>query len=402
MIGALREMHVAVGHPEAVVGLLERSRTKVVTITVTEKGYCRDARTGGLDATHPDIVHDLAQRASPRSLVGVLHAACARRRAGNAGPLTVLSCDNLPANGRLLRRLVLEFDALAGGDAAPWVRDNVTFPSTMVDRIVPATTEDDIAAAAADTRVFDAALVCTEPFTQWVIEDRFAGERPAWDTVGALLVGDVEAYETAKLLLLNGAHSAIAYLGYLSGHTYVHEAMQDPLLAGFVEHLMRNEISPVTPAPAGMEHASYIPALLERFRNPALMHRTWQIAMDGSQKLPQRLLAAIRQQLAQGGRIEALSLGVAAWIRYTLGRDEHGAPIDVRDPLAAQFAAIASQSGSEPERLTDAYLALPSVFGEDLRAEPRLRGALVAHLESLLERGASATLRACLSATGGT
>ena len=170
-------------------------------------------------------------------------------------------------------------------------------------------------------------------------------------------------------------------------------------LARYVEHLLRTEISPVTPAPAGMEHDRYIPALIERFCNPALMHRTWQIAMDGSQKLPQRLLATIRLQLGRGGPIVLLSLAVAAWIRYTLGRDERGAPVDVRDPLAGTFAAIAARSGSRPAPLVDAYLGLP-VFGEDLRADERLRGALVVQLESLLERGAAATVHTCLAKSG--
>ena len=400
LIGSLREMHVAAGNPESIIGLLARTGTAVVTITVTEKGYCIDAQSGGLDAAHPDMIHDLAHVASPRSLVGVLHAACVRRRLHEAGPFTVLSCDNLPANGKRLRRAVLEFAALAGGDMEDWIGDNVTFPSTMVDRIVPATTDRDRAAAAAATGVFDAALVCTESFTQWVIEDQFAGARPAWERAGALLVDDVEPYETAKLRLLNGAHSAIAYLGFLGGHEHVHEAMQDAALARYVERLMRTEISPVTPAPPGMKHERYIPALIERFRNPALMHRTWQIAMDGSQKLPQRLLATIRLELGRGGPIELLSLAVAAWIRYTLGRDERGDLVEVRDPLAGKFAAIAAESGCQPAALVDAYLELAAVFGGDLRSAERLRFTLVAHLESLLEHGAVATVRTCLEKTG--
>ncbi len=400
LIGALREMHVAAGNPESVIELLARTGTAVVTITVTEKGYCIDAQAGGLDAAHPEVVHDLGHVASPRSLVGILHAACVRRSIRDAGPFTVLSCDNLPANGKRLRRAVLDFAALAGRDMESWIRDNVAFPSTMVDRIVPATTDRDIADAAAATGVFDAALVCTEAFTQWIIEDHFANARPAWERAGALLVDNVEPYETAKLRLLNGAHSAIAYLGFLSGHVYVHEAMQDAALARYVEHLMRTEISPVTPAPAGMEHERYIPALIERFRKPALMHRTWQIAMDGSQKLPQRLLATIRHQLGRGGPIALLSLAVAAWIRYTLGRDERGDPVDVRDPLAGTFAAIAAESGGRPAALVDAYLGLAAVFGEDLRAAERLRHALVVQLESLLEHGAAATVHTCLEKSG--
>ena len=401
LIGALREMHVAAGNPESAIDLLARPGTAVVTITVTEKGYCIDAQAGGLDAAHPDIIHDLAMSRRRGAWSVILHAACVRRRLHDAGPFTVLSCDNLPANGKLTPARRSRFRGTCRKGCGGLDSRQRGLP---IDHGRPHRARDDGTRHRGTPPRPQAYSMprssAPKPYTQWVIEDHFAGARPAWERAGALLVDDVEPYETAKLRLLNGAHSAIAYLGFLCGHAHVHEAMQDAVLARYVEHLMRTEISPVTPAPAGMEHDRYIPALIERFCNPALMHRTWQIAMDGSQKLPQRLLATIRLQLGRGGPIAFLSLAVAAWIRYTLGRDERGDPVDVRDPLAGKFAAIAAGSGSRPAALVDAYLGLAAVFGEDLRADERLRRALVLQLESLLEHGAAATVRTCLAKSG--
>jgi fructuronate reductase len=215
-----------------------------------------------------------------------------------------------------------------------------------------------------------------------------------------LLVADVAPYETAKLRLLNGAHSTCAYLGYLAGHEFVHEVMADATFAPFVEGLMREEISPVTPAPAGMEHERYIPDLLERFRNPSLRHRTQQIAMDGSQKLPQRLLATIRLQLERGGPIDGLSLAVAAWMRYVLGTDESGKHIEVSDPLASCFAAIADECEHSPTALVDRFLELETVFGDVLPGDSRFRGALLTALESLLQRGSRASAERWLATKG--
>lgn len=394
LVASLQSVSVAGADPQAIIELLARPATRIVSITVTEKGYCVDARHGGLDAGHADVVYDLDHPGAPCSLVGLLYAACVRRREQGIGPVTVLSCDNLPANGRLLRRAVLDFAALVGDDEAEsWIRDRVCFPSTMVDRIVPATTDDDVEAAARETGVIDRGLVCTEPFTQWVVEDDFAAGRPAWEAAGALLVRDVAPYETAKLRLLNGAHSSIAYLGYLAGFRYVHEVMADATMTGFIERMMREEISPVTPAPAGMEHGRYVPDLLERFRNPALRHRTWQIAMDGSQKLPQRLLTTIRLQLERDGPIDAMALAVAAWIRYALGEDDGGDPIEVSDPLAATFASIRAECGRSPGAVVDRFLALKAVFGDALPADRRFRQALLAHLESLSAHGSRETVR---------
>ncbi len=305
----------------------------------------------------------------------------------------IISCDNLPANGRLLEAAVRTFSRRQDAALESWIGDNVAFPMTMVDRIVPATTEEDIAQNARSCRLRDEGYVKTEPFRQWVIEDSFRDERPAWDAAGALFVQDVAPFETAKLQLLNAPHSAIAYLGYLTGFDYVHEAMDDPAFAEFIRRMMTDDIAPVAPEPAGMNHRQYISELLERFANPALQHRTRQIAMDGSQKLPPRILTTVRSQLKRGGAIASLALVVAAWMRYALGRDERGRPIEVSDPLAAKFAAIAAARLDDPEEIAGRFLALTEVFGSDLPVHARFRSAVADSLRRLLEHGASETVR---------
>lgn len=391
VIGAIREVVVAPEDPAALVERMSHPDVKVVTLTVTEKGYCHDPATGRLDEKHPDVVHDLANLNRPRSAIGFLAAAIARRRSLGLAPFTVLSCDNLPSNGRTLHRILTRFAELVSPDLGAFVRDKIACPDSMVDRIVPATTDEDRAAVAARLGLADAWPVMTEPFTQWVIEDHFPSGRPAWETVGATLVTDVAPYEAMKLRLLNGSHSAIAYLGYLAGYQTVSEAMADANLASYVAALMDDTTATLT-IPPGADVEAYKRSLRERFRNPALKHRTWQIAMDGSQKLPQRLLDTIRDRLAAGSDIARHALAVAAWMRYVTGTDEKGDAIDVRDPLAQDLAAIARSAGGDPAALAKAIAGVEAVFGTDLPAEPRFVTAVGEALVGLYRDGARATL----------
>ena len=366
---------------------------RIVSLTVTEKGYCHDPASGELDERHPDIVHDLAHPDDPVSAPGIIVKALELRHGGGLAPFTVMSCDNLPSNGRTAARIVRRFAELrAGADSAlvEYVQ-TVRFPSTMVDRIVPATTDADRAAVSAIIGLEDAWPVVTEPFTQWVIEDDFPSGRPPFERVGAELVEDVEPFELMKLRMLNGSHSTMAYLGYLAGYQYVSQAVADPAMHRMVHGLMTNEVMPTLPMPRQALEA-YRDQLLARFANPALNHRTWQIAMDGTQKLPQRLLGTIRDRLARGQPIGRLALGVAAWMRYVTGIDEQGQPIDVKDPHAARLRQIADAAGSDAARLATGLLALPEVFGTDLPSDPAFTGPVTAHLQSLLENGARATL----------
>lgn len=390
IIGSVLEVLVASESPAALVARLAAPETRIVSLTVTEKGYCHDPATGRLKADHPDIVHDLANPATPRSAVGMLVAGLKARRDAGLGPFTALCCDNLPSNGHVLRGLVRDFAALVDDRLAAWIEANGTFPATMVDRIVPATTDADIAEVARLIGVEDAAPVVGEPFRQWAIEDVFADGRPDWDKVGAQMVSEVGPFEFMKLRMLNGAHSSLAYLGYLSGHETVAEASGDPVLARFLEGLWA-EITPTVPAPQGVVLGDYARALLARFQNPAIRHRTWQIAMDGSQKLPQRLLGTIRERLKAGAPIDHLALGVAAWMRYVTGTDEKGAEIDVRDPLAAELKRRTDAAGRDASALAGALTGIEAIFGTDLPGETRFTRPVTAHLASLFEKGAKAT-----------
>ena len=391
IVGCVRATLVAPEDPARVVATMADGACRIVSLTVTEKGYCHDPATGRLDAGHPDIRHDLEHPDEPRSAIGLIVAALQRRRAAGLPPFTVLCCDNLPHNGQLVGGLARDFAALRDDAMAAWIERDCAFPATMVDRIVPATTEADIAAAAAATSLSDAAPVSHEPFRQWVIEDRFIdAARPAWERAGAQLVGDVAPYEHMKLRLLNGAHSALAYLGYLAGRETIADAVADDALCGYVTALWRDEIIPVVPAPPGTNLHEYATELLVRFANPAIRHRTWQIAMDGSQKLPQRLLSTIRERVSLGLPFPRLALAVAAWIRYVGGTDESGAAIDVRDPLAGDLQACLAAAGPDPARRVAAVLNMRAIFGDDLPRAGAFVNAVVDAYKLLLTAGARA------------
>ena len=389
IVGCVTGLLVAPESPAAVIAAMADPGCRIVSLTVTEKGYCHDPATGQLDLAHPAIRADLAnQPGSPRSAIGFLVAALARRRAAGLPPFTALSCDNLPHNGRVLAGLVDAFARQTDPALADWIARHGAFPCTMVDRIVPAATQADRDAVLAATGLADAAPVSHEPFRQWVIEDRFVdGTRPAWESAGATIVADVAPYEHMKLRLLNAAHSALAYLGYLAGHETIVDAVEDPVLRAYAERLWRTEIIPMVPPPQGVDLAAYAADLMARFANPAIRHRTWQIAADGSQKLPQRLLATIRERRAAGLPFPLLAHAVAGWVRYTTAIDENGAPIDVRDPLAEALRATAGPA--DAARL-DRILSLTAVFGGDLTRDEVFRAAVVDAHTALIAAGARA------------
>lgn len=387
VIGAVRRLLVAPADPDALIDAMADPAVRIVSLTVTEKGYCHDPATGELRQDHPDIIADLETPLAPRSAPGFLVEALRRRRAAGLAPFTVLCCDNLPANGATVARVVGRFAALRDPDLGRWVKGEVAFPSTMVDRIVPATTDADRAAMAATLGVEDAWPVVTEPFTQWVIEDRFGAGRPRFEEAGAELVPDVAPYELMKLRLLNGSHSTLAYLGYLAGHETIADTMADQAFVRLIRGLMDEEVTPTLTVPRGADLAAYKASLLERFTNPALKHRTWQIAMDGSQKLPQRLLATIRDRLEKGAPIARLALGVAGWMRYVTGVDEAGRPIDVRDPLSRELQEIAREAGPVADRLAPALLSVVVIFGHDLPRDSRFVGVVTAALSEIYQHG---------------
>ena len=397
VIGALRETIFGGNARAALIARFADPRIAIVTATVTEKGYCHDPATGTLNDAHPDIVHDLAEPGEPVSAIGIVVAGLDARRAAGAEPLTFVCCDNLPHNGQMVEGLVLAFARRRDPALARWIADHVTFPATMVDRIVPATTDADFAEADRQLGVHDAAPVAAERFGQWIIENRFASVRPQWEDAGAQLVADVAPFELMKLRLLNGSHSTLAYLGYLMGHELVWQACRDPLLAQLIERQMAEEIVPTLVQPPGIDLKRYCAQLIERFRNPALPHRTRQIAMDGSQKLPQRLLGTLRDRLAAGASTRHLTLAVAGWIRYASGRDEHGNAIDVQDPLAEEFRQIVRNASGNPSTIADRFLDIASVFGTDLAGNAMFRRAVRTQASALFRDGVAATLAHHLS-----
>ncbi len=377
VIGALREVLVASEDRTNVLERLSAPGTRAVTITVTEKGYCLDA-AGNLDTTHADIQHDLSNPRCPTSLIGYLVEGCRRRREVRSPPLTVISCDNLADNGTRLARAVSEFAQQSDPGLARWIEDQVRFPRTMVDSITPATTDELRERVQSVLTVRDRWPVQRESFVQWVLEDRIAPDGPDWASAGIILTDDVPAYDRAKLRLLNGAHSSLAYLGLLAGHKTVADAMQDEKLRTFVEALMREDILPTLRPPRGLDLSGYIDRVLRRFRNPAIHHALTQIAWDGSQKLPIRLLGTIADKLAgnlqEGRRVDRLCRPIAAWMQFVRRRAMEGER--VIDPLAERLFEIGRTCQNRAGYDVPAFLGLTNVFSPNLVQDSRFRDAL--------------------------
>ena len=377
VIRALREV-LALPHDRArLFDLLADANVRIVSLTVTEKGYCRDTKTGDVDLSHPGIAHDLEHPGEPGTVPGILVAALKTRRDAGIAPFTVLSCDNLSHNGAALRQMVCSHARALDEALAIWIDREVAFPSTMVDRIVPSTTDADRDADAAALGLSDEAPVPCEPFRQWAIEDRFPAGRPAWEHVGAQLVDDVMPFELAKLRMLNGTHSTLAYLSMLAGFATIDEAMSFAPLRTLIHSMMTHEIAPTLGVPASFDLMAYRDALLERYANPALKHRCAQIAMDGSQKIPPRLLATIAARLELDQSISRLSLGVAAWFVFLRGRADDGTTFAINDPLASRLSALATNAGDAPESLVSSMLGCRDVFSPELASNEVFRRALI-------------------------
>ena len=344
VMGAVRQLLVAPEDPAAVLAAIAAPATRIVSLTVTEQGYCADPASGRLRPDHADIAHDLARPLAPRSAIGVIVGGLAQRRAAGGGPLTLLSLDNLPANGRVLRGAVLALAEALDPALAGWIDAGCRFPCTMVDRIVPRSTDADRAGIAAALGLHDAWPVLAEPYFDWAVEDDFAAGRPDWTPAGARFVADAAPWERLKLRMVNGTHSCIAYLGVVAGWATVDQAVAEPLLCRHLQALMRDEIAPTLPPLPGLDPAAYGGQLLARFANPALAHRTRQIAMDGTLKLPQRLLDPLRERLRDGATIGRLALAVAAWLHHLRGVDEAGQAYPIDDPQADALAVKDGQA----------------------------------------------------------
>ena len=387
VVDSVTAVLVAREDPGAVIAAMADPAVRIVSLTVTEKGYCHNPATGALNLAHPDIAHDIAHPL-PVSAPGFLVRGLEARHAAGLPPFTVLCCDNLPDNGHVVRGVVLDLARAIDPALADWIAAHGRFPSTMVDRIVPATTDETLDTVARLTGQHDAAPVQHEPFRQWVIEDDFVGgDRPDLAPLGVQFTQDVTPWEHMKLRMLNGTHSALAYTGYLAGHDTIADCMADPVFAAYARRLWSREIIPALAPPSGADLAAYAQALADRYANPGIRHRTWQIAMDGSQKLPQRILGTLATTFDDGRHAPGLILAVAAWMRYVAGIDEQGQPIDVRDPLAARLRALCDANPA-PDARVRALLGVAEVFPPVLI--PRLTAPVTAALIRLTDAGARA------------
>jgi mannitol 2-dehydrogenase len=384
VIGSLAKVIFAGASSEALLAEIDSPAIRIVSLTVTENGYCLNPSTKRLDPEHRLIRQDLADPARPHSAIGIIVEAYRRRRTAGAAAFTALSCDNIQHNGEVLREAVLTLARMRDPELAAWIERQASFPSTMVDRITPVTAPQDVEALERDYGIVDRWPVFCETFTQWVIEDRFVQGRPAWETVGAQFVDDVAPYEFMKLRLLNGSHLAVAGLGRLAGYTYIDEAMADERISRFMAALMDRETEPTLKPVPGVDLAVYKTTLIERFANPAIKDTVERVNTDAPINV---LVDPIRDRIASGGDISLLALALAAWLRRVRGEDEQGNRIDVRHPLTEQLRERAIQGGPDPRPL----LGIASLFGE-LGTDPRLVEPVARWLRSLYEDGSRATI----------
>jgi mannitol 2-dehydrogenase len=392
VIGSLANVIFAGESSSALLQAIEKPQIRIVSLTVTEHGYCLNRSTKQLDPEHPLIRKDLAQPARPASAIGIVVEAYRQRMAAALPPFTALSCDNIQHNGTVLREAVLALAALRDLKLADWIAANGCFPSTMVDRITPVTIDEDIAALAGRYGVIDRWPVFSEMFTQWVIEDRFPVGRPAWEDVGAQFVADVAPYEFMKLRLLNASHLAVSGMGRLAGYVTIADAMADPLITRYMAALMDRETGPTVPDVPGIDLPRYKATLIERFANPAIRDTVERVNTDAPLNI---LVDPIRDRLRAGLSVELLALALAAWLRRVRGEDEQGQHIDIRHPLAERLRAKAIEGGPDPGPL----LAMTELFGTT-GTDARLREPVGRSLASLYTLGAQKTLAQASSTLG--
>lgn len=384
--GGIKEILHAPSDPSAVFARLMDDNVKILSLTITEKGYCYNQQ-GDLDLTNANVQNDINTSENPKTAYGYIVGALAQRRQKGMKPFTVLSCDNLPGNGHLTQKLVLQFAAQIDQGLHDWIKQNVSFPNCMVDRITPVTTQAIIDIVANDFGVNDKWPVICEDFRQWVLEDKFCNGRPALEEVGVQLVKDVEPYEKMKVRLLNGSHSALSYLSYLMGYRRVDLAMADPLIAKFVRAYMDKDITPSVPDVPGIDLDAYKDKLIERFANPAIGDQVQRLAEDGSQKIPNAILPCIQHALDNGGSIKFAALALAGWFRYLSGTDEKVERIEIKDPAREKMQDRIKVDPRDPAYV----LGIEEIFGK-LGRNPKLIEEVRAALQSLYEKGAKQTI----------
>ena len=392
VVGVIKDCLVVQDQRDALLAMMSSASTRIVSLTVTEGGYYTDDSTGEFKHDHPDILADLKAPEAPSTVFGLITEALARRRDAGVGPFTVMSCDNLPHNGDVVRKAVLGYAALRDTDLHDWMSENVTFPNAMVDRITPMTSEAHKAQLTEETGIVDAWPVVAEPFLQWVVEDKFCAGRPEWEEVGVQFTDDVTPYEEMKIGLLNGAHLAMTYLGTLLGYQFAHETMEDPSRRGYVRLDMDEDVTPRLKPVPGIDLTEYKDTLIERFSNRAICDQLSRICSDGFSKFPKFVFPTLRRQIKAGVSLDRTALIVAAWTHYLNGMDENGVAYAMIDPkLDLLQAAI-----SDPSKVVERMLALEDVFGEDLPNSAAFVEAYQQQLNKLQNQGVHATLKALL------
>ncbi len=392
VVGSLLRYLFAPGDTEAVLETMASPETRIVSLTITEGGYYVHKASGEFDASHPDIVRDLADPEHPTCSFGVLAEAQARRRARGLDPFVVMSCDNLEHNGAVTRRSLLAYAELRDPMLAAWLADHCAFPSSMVDRITPATTDEHRVLVREQVGIADGWPVMTEPFRQWIVEDSFPSGRPPWEEVGAQMTSDVVPYEKMKMRLLNASHQAMCYIGMLLGHEFAHEAWGDERIRRLCERMMDEEVTPLLVAPEGIDLTVYRATLGERFSNPTIRDQLSRIGTEGSARIPGFVLPSIGEAIERGGQTRFLAFTVAAWFRYLTGEDDAGREMPINDPVSEDLQERARRGGRDPQAL----LGARGLFGEALLASPVFVDAVRETLASFYDNGAAATLEAVL------
>lgn len=391
VVGSITSFLFAPDDREAVIAKMAHPDTHIVSLTITESGYFRNENTHQLQDEEPDIQHDLANENSPVSTYGFLYAALKRRREQGLKPFTVLSCDNMQKNGSITRSMLLSFTRLKDPELAQWIADEGAFPNSMVDRITPSTHQSDIKSLAEHFGIDDAWPVVTEPFMQWVVEDKFCDGRPPFEKVGIQVVEDVhhvEQFEKHKLRLLNASHSAMAYPGQLAGFKYVHEVMEHPIYRKFIWQMMQNEVKPLLPEIAGVDIDQYCNTLMERFSNPTIMDQIPRVALNASGKIPQFIMPSIAEAIWERGPFSRLCFVTGAWFLYIKGVDDKGNSFEVDDPMKEQLQELAKKGGNDPREL----LSIKNLFGDDLRGDQRFVDEVAKAMELISKDGVMATL----------
>lgn len=393
VIGAIRDMLLAEDGAQALIDKLANPQIRIVSLTITEGGYCIDDSTGEFMAHLPQIQHDLTHPGAPTTVFGFLCAALEKRRGAGTPAFTIMSCDNLPHNGAVTRKALLAFATLRNAGLRDWIEQHVSFPNAMVDRITPMTSTAHRLQLADKHAVDDAWPVVCEPFVQWVLEDKFVNGRPAWEQVGVQFTDDVSPYEEMKIKLLNGSHLALTYLGFLKGYRFVHETMNDPLFVRYMRAYMDLDVTPQLAPVPGIDLSDYKDTLVARFSNQAIADQLERVCSDGSSKFPKFTIPTINRLIADGRETKRAALVVAAWALYLKGVDENGDRYSIPDPRAAFCQELVADDALITQRL----LAVEEIFGTAIPRSAEFVAAFEWCCDSLREVGVTRTLERVLA-----